>query len=77
MLIGTRSVASPSMAGETLAAAGLPHRVLNAMQDAQEAEIVAEAGQRGRITIATNMAGRGTDIHLGAARSPNSAACMS
>ena len=65
VLIGTRSVASSRVASEKLAAADLPHRVLNALQDAGEAEIVAEAGQRGRITVATNMAGRGTDIHLG------------
>jgi preprotein translocase subunit SecA len=42
----------------------LPHRVLNATQTAQEASIVAEAGQRGQVTVATNMAGRGTDIKL-------------
>ena len=42
-----------------------PHRVLNATQTAQEASIVAEAGQAGKITVATNMAGRGTDIILG------------
>ena len=45
--------------------AGLPHQVLNARYDADEAAIVAEAGQEGRITVATNMAGRGTDIRLG------------
>ena len=48
-----------------LAAAGKAHRVLNATQTAQEAAIVAEAGQEGKITVATNMAGRGTDILLG------------
>ena len=50
--------------GEHLAAAGLPHLVLNAAQDSAEAAIVAQAGEPGRITVATNMAGRGTDIHL-------------
>jgi preprotein translocase subunit SecA len=66
ILIGTRSVASSERASAELHAAALPHTVLNAAQDQREAEIVAQAGERGRITIATNMAGRGTDIHLGA-----------
>ena len=65
VLIGTRSVASSRVASEKLAAAGLAHCVLNAVQDQREAEIVAQAGERGRITVATNMAGRGADIHLG------------
>ena len=65
VLIGTRSVAASERASTELQAAGLPHTVLNAAQDRHEAEIVAQAGQRGRITVATNMAGRGTDIHLG------------
>jgi preprotein translocase subunit SecA len=65
ILVGTRSVASSEEISKQLTAAGRAHRVLNATQTAQEANIVAEAGQRGRITVATNMAGRGTDIKLG------------
>ena len=62
VLIGTRSVAASEALGDVLAARGLAHQVLNARQDAEEARIVEGAGQRGVITIATNMAGRGTDI---------------
>ena len=51
--------------GEWLQQAAISHRVLNAKQDRHEAEIIAEAGQQGAITVATNMAGRGTDIGLG------------
>ncbi|MGB3645625.1 MAG: preprotein translocase subunit SecA [Mesorhizobium sp.] len=64
VLVGTGSVACSLAASKHLAEAGLPHLVLNAAQDGAEAAIVAQAGEIGRITVATNMAGRGTDIHL-------------
>lgn len=63
VLVGTRSVEASLRASRALAALGLPHEVLNATQDRAEAEIIAEAGQLGAITVATNIAGRGTDIH--------------
>lgn len=66
ILIGTRSVEASSRASKALALVGLPHEVLNATQDKAEAEIIAAAGQRDAITVATNIAGRGTDILLGA-----------
>ena len=64
VLIGTRSVAASDAASQRLTAAGIPHQVLSAAQDADEAAIVAQAGQAGAVTVATNMAGRGTDIKL-------------
>ncbi len=66
ILIGTRSVEASEKAHEALAALGLEVAVLNAKQDAEEAAIVSVAGQKGAITVATNIAGRGTDIALGA-----------
>lgn len=64
VLVGTRSVEASEQLGTLLAERGIAHTVLNARQDKEEADIVAEAGQPGRITVATNMAGRGTDIKL-------------
>ncbi|MBM3523892.1 MAG: prepilin peptidase, partial [Alphaproteobacteria bacterium] len=64
VLIGTRSVAASEELGAVLTQAGLEHVVLNARQDKTEAVIIAGAGQAGRITVATNMAGRGTDIKI-------------
>jgi preprotein translocase subunit SecA len=64
VLIGTGSVAASEASSRLLNEAGLYHAVLNAKNDAEEASIVAQAGIRGAITIATNMAGRGTDIKL-------------
>jgi len=65
VLVGTTSVANSEKIAEMLDKVGLPHQVLNAKQHAREADIIAQAGRPGVITIATNMAGRGTDIVLG------------
>jgi preprotein translocase subunit SecA len=65
VLVGTTSIDKSEMLSGLLKKAGLPHNVLNARQHEQEAQIVADAGKLGAITIATNMAGRGTDIKLG------------
>ncbi|MFE0843871.1 preprotein translocase subunit SecA [Achromobacter insolitus] len=65
VLVGTTSIENSELLSGLLKKAKLPHEVLNAKQHAREAEIVAEAGKPGHITIATNMAGRGTDIVLG------------
>ncbi len=67
VLVGTDSVADSRQLSDRLQAAGLAHRVLNALNDAQEADIVASAGQAGSVTVATRMAGRGTDIEPDAA----------
>jgi len=65
VLVGTTSIENSELLSGLLQKEGLPHNVLNAKQHAQEAQIVIEAGRPGAITIATNMAGRGTDIVLG------------
>lgn len=65
VLVGTTSIENSEIIDKLLDQAKLPHQVLNAKQHAREAEIVAQAGRSGMITIATNMAGRGTDIVLG------------
>jgi len=70
VLVGTTSIENSEMLSGHLAKANLPHEVLNAKQHAREAEIVAQAGRPKAVTIATNMAGRGTDIVLGGAVEP-------
>ncbi len=65
ILVGTTSIEKSESLSELLKKVGIPHNVLNARQHEQEAQIVADAGKFGAVTIATNMAGRGTDIQLG------------
>jgi len=65
VLVGTISIEKSEMLSEALKRRGIPHQVLNAKYHEKEAEIIAQAGQKGAVTIATNMAGRGTDIILG------------
>lgn len=65
VLVGTVAIESSERLSQMLNQAGIPHAVLNAKNHAKEAEIIMNAGQRGAVTIATNMAGRGTDIKLG------------
>ncbi|NOT47620.1 MAG: preprotein translocase subunit SecA [Acidobacteria bacterium] len=65
VLVGTVSVENSELVAEKLKAMGIPHSVLNAKYHEREAEIIAQAGRKGSVTIATNMAGRGTDILLG------------
>ncbi len=65
VLVGTTSIEKSEMLSNMLKEAGITHNVLNARQHEQEAQIVADAGKYGAVTIATNMAGRGTDIQLG------------
>jgi preprotein translocase subunit SecA len=65
VLVGTASVEKSEQLSELLRGKGIPHEVLNAKQHAREAAIVAQAGRKGAVTVATNMAGRGTDIMLG------------
>src|SRR3989339_858073 len=64
-LVGTLSIENSELISEMLKRRGIPHQVLNAKHHEQEAEIIAQAGQKGKVTISTNMAGRGTDIVLG------------
>ncbi|MGX9351650.1 preprotein translocase subunit SecA [Shimia sp. W99] len=65
VLVGTRSVGASEVASEALSKLNVPHELLNAKNDAREAEVIARAGERGMVLVATNMAGRGVDISLG------------
>lgn len=71
VLVGTRSVKASEHLSQLLKESDFPHQLLNARQDKAESDIIAQAGQPGRITVATNMAGRGTDILLGEGVSEN------
>lgn len=64
VLIGTRTILQSQLIGAHLQAAGIQHQILNGLQDAEEATVVSAAGEAGAVTVATNMAGRGTDIKL-------------
>lgn len=77
VLVGTTSIAKNEIVSEALTAAGIPHEVLNAKKNEQEGGIIAQAGRRGAVTVATNMAGRGVDIILGGnPASPEEAAAV-
>ncbi len=65
VLVGTVSIERNELLGEYLKAEGIPHEILNAKNHAREGEIIAQAGKRGAVTIATNLAGRGVDVKLG------------
>ncbi len=68
VLVGTVSIEKNELLSSYLKGAGVPHEILNAKNHEREGEIIAQAGERGRVTVATNMAGRGVDIKLGGAR---------
>ncbi len=76
LLVGTRSVRASEHLSDLLVKAGLEHQVLNAIKHAEEAQIVAQAGGAGKITVATNMAGRGTDIKLGRGTADKGGLCV-
>src|SRR5205814_9359816 len=65
VLVGTISIEKSEKVSELLKKAGIPHQVLNAKQHERESRVVAQAGRKGGVTVATNVAGRGTDILLG------------